>query len=194
MDFGQIGMLAILGLFYIAYFSKMLLQRRKGIQTNQMGKGSKPRKTLVVEGLLKVATFAIVPAQIVSIALNTHWMLPRATVLPGAVIALLGVLVFIAAMLTMRDSWRAGIPDGEDTAMITSGLYRISRNPAFLGFDLMYLGTLIAFSNIVHLAFALFAIVMLHMQILEEERYLAQVFDEAYAAYKARTGRYFLFL
>ena len=40
----------------------------------------------------------------------------------------------------MKDSWQAGIPDKDKTELVTTGIYRFSRNPAFLGFDLMYVG------------------------------------------------------
>ena len=40
----------------------------------------------------------------------------------------------------MKDSWRAGVSYEEKTDLITSGIYQISCNPAFLGFDLVYVG------------------------------------------------------
>ena len=39
-------------------------------------------------------------------------------------------------------------------------------------------------------AFSLFAIVMLHLQILQEEKYLTAVFGNEYTAYKKRVFRY----
>lgn len=188
----QITALAVLAVFYIAYFAKMLLQRRKGVRTDQIGRGNKPRKTLVIEILMKIATYSVVVAEVFSIALDLRmWRSPYARV--GIGVAALGVLVFIAAMVTMRDSWRAGIPEKDKTKLVTGGIYRVSRNPAFLGFDLMYVGVLVAFFNYLHLILALFAIVMLHLQILQEETYLSEAFGEAYNRYKRRTGRYFLF-
>lgn len=48
----------------------------------------------------------------------------------------------------MRDSWRAGIDRTQKTKIINTGIYRYSRNPAFVGFDLLYIGMRLAFSNI----------------------------------------------
>lgn len=193
MDGYQIAMLLVLAAFYAVYFGKMLMQRRQGIVTNQMGRGDKPRRTLWIERLLSVATFAIVPAEIGSILWNTRTA-SRGVVILGIALAALGVGVFAIAVWTMRDSWRAGIPDADKTTLVTKGIYRLSRNPAFLGFDLIYIGTLIAFFNWVHLAFCLFAVVMMHLQILEEERFLPQAFGKSYAEYRQRTARYFLFI
>ena len=187
----QIAALAVLAVFYIAYFTKMILQRRKGVKTDQIGKGNKPRKLLVIEFLMKIATYSIVAVEVISIIWNFR-MWKSAYVWIGIGIAALGVLVFIVAMTTMRDSWRAGIPEKDKTELVTTGIYRISRNPAFLGFDLMYIGVLIAFFNYVHLIFVLYAAVMLHLQILQEEKFLTVTFGEKYTEYKKHTGRYFM--
>ena len=169
----------------------MILQRRKGVKTDQIGKGSKPRKVLLIEILMKIATYAVVTVEVVSIIWNFRMWESSLTWI-GIFVAFLGVLVFIVAMVTMRDSWRAGIPEKDKTELITKGIYRISRNPAFLGFDLMYVGLLIVFFNFVHLALVLYAVIMLHLQILQEENFLTATFGEKYTEYKKRTGRYFI--
>lgn len=188
----QIAALSILALFYIAYFTKMILQARKGLKTNQMAKGSKPRKLVIIESLLKMATYCIIPVELVSILCDFRmWKSPSART--GIIIAALGVILFVIAMVTMRDSWRAGIPEKDKTALVTNGIYRLSRNPAFLGFDLMYFGILISFFNYLHLLFVLFAVLMLHLQILQEEKFLTATFGEPYTDYKKQTGRYLIF-
>lgn len=185
----QISALLLLVVFYAAYFAKLVLQKRKGVQTDQIGRGNKQKKTLLVERLMKLATYAVVPAELLCILWNTgfEWNAVR---WGGIAVAGIGVLIFLLAMGTMRDSWRAGIAVADDTALVTCGIYRFSRNPAFLGFDLLYIGLLIAFFHPLHLLFALFAVVMLHLQILQEERFLANMFGERYLQYQKRTGRY----
>ncbi|WP_343208695.1 serine hydrolase [Anaerolentibacter hominis] len=192
MELIQITAVAVFAAFYLAYFTKMILQHRKGIKTDQIGKGNKPRKTLIIEILMKFATYAIVPVEAISI-IGKFRMGKSSFAWTGIVIAALGVLVFIMAMAAMRDSWRAGIPEKDKTDLVTTGIYRFSRNPAFLGFDLMYLGLLMAFFNYLHLIFVLYAVVMLHLQILQEEKFLSDTFGEPYTEYKKHTGRYFIF-
>lgn len=189
----QIAAITVMAVFYIAYFTKMILQRRRGVQTDQIGKGDKPKKVLRVEHLMKIAAYAIVPVELISILCGFQRWKAAALCWAGIGVAAVGVAVFILAMATMRDNWRAGIPESDQTALVTTGIYRVSRNPAFLGFDLMYLGLLLAFFNPIHLIFAGFAMVMLHLQILQEEQFLAAAFGREYAEYRARTGRYFIF-
>ena len=39
----------------------------------------------------------------------------------------------------MKNSWRAGIPSEDKIEFVSNGIYKISRNPAFVGFDLLYI-------------------------------------------------------
>ena len=90
----------------------------------------------------------------------------------------------------MKDSWRAGIPDRDKTKLVTDGIYRYSRNPAFLGFDLQYIGILLMYFNLLTFIFTIFAATMLHLQILQEEQYLTATFGAEYQAYQRRVFRY----
>ena len=56
--------------------------------------------------------------------------------------AISGDMVFVISVWTMKDSWRAGVSKTDQTELVTDGIYQISRNPAFLGFDLVYVGIL----------------------------------------------------
>lgn len=83
-------------------------------------------------------------------------------------LAIAGVVVFALAVVTMQDSWRAGIAVNDQAKLITVGICLYSRNPAFLGFDLVYIGLLLMFFNWPLLAFSAFTMLMLHLQILQE--------------------------
>ena len=192
----KITAFVLMAVFYSAYLGKKFAQSRQGITTNQIGKGDKPRKVLLVENIMGWATFVVIPVEIISIILY-----PRITLIPaikfcpvlqwtGLAIAAIGVAFFIVAMLTMADSCRAGIPDSDKTAFVQKGIYRISRNPAFVGFDLMYIGLLLAFPNIIHLLFAVFPVVMLHLQIRQEEVFLRNTFGTEYEEYCEKVRRY----
>ena len=180
--------LLVLAIFYVIYFAKMLAQKRRGIRTHQIG--MRREKTLhTVESLMSVATLGVVAAQLLSIVLGWNHM-PAGARMTGFLTGLAGDGVFLAAVLCMKDSWRAGIPKQDKTELVTGGVYAFSRNPAFLGFDLMYLGVALMYGNILTAAFSIFAAVMLHLQILQEEKYMLATFGSAYAAYSARVARY----
>ena len=180
--------LFVLAVFYGIYFVKMLAQKRRGIRTLQI-RQRKEKSIQTVELLMSIATLGVVIAQLVSILFG--WScLPTNARFTGFCTGMLGDLIFLLSVLCMKDSWRAGIPDQDHTELITSGIYRFSRNPAFLGFDLMYIGMMLMYCNLLMVPLTVFAIVMLHLQILQEERYLDETFGEAYREYKRHTFRY----
>ena len=189
MDKFQSGSIVIMLVFYGIYFGKMLGQKKKGIRTNQIAKGDKAEELMYIEFIMKIATIGVPVYELVSIL----WGINKASEnmrIAGLIIATVGVMIFGLSVYTMRDSWRAGIPESDRTKMVSEGIYSISRNPAFCGFDLTYIGILLMFFNIPLLVFTCFAIFTLHLQILQEEKYLEKVFGIEYREYRRKVFRY----
>lgn len=185
----QILAYTILTLFYGTYFIKMVSQKKKGIQTDQIGKG-KEGITKTIELIMKVATYCVPVVEVISIVLNTHTF-PDWMRIVGIGVAFIGVGVFIMSVLTMRDSWRAGVSETDKTELVTTGIYQISRNPAFLGFDLVYIGIILMFFNWGLFIVSVWAMIMFHLQIINvEEDFLITAFGEEYLTYKNKVNRY----
>lgn len=178
-----------MAIFYVCYFAKMISQKKQGIKTDQLGKG-KIGFVKFIEITLKITTYLLPIAQIFSIVFynGTAHIALR---IVGVVITALGVVAFVLSVLQMKDNWRAGVAKEDKTSLVTSGIYSISRNPAFLGFDLMYIGILFTFFN-VYLCFATaFALVFFHLQIVNvEEDFLVEAFGNEYIAYRKKVCRY----
>ncbi|MEO3946268.1 isoprenylcysteine carboxylmethyltransferase family protein [Gorillibacterium sp. CAU 1737] len=193
MDWIQaVGLLALL-LFYGSYFTKQLHLRRQGISTNLLGRGTKPMRTYVIEVLLKTLTYVHAGVQLASLFFlqSEYGPLTSPTVRSiGLGLSFAGIGVFIMAMVTMKTSWRAGVDASQQTKLIRGGIYRYSRNPAFVGFDLFYLGFALAFFNPVTLIFLVLCAGTLHLQILEEEKFLPTLFSQEYTDYMRSTARY----
>lgn len=180
--------LLVLVIFYGIYFAKMLVQKRQGIQTRQIGR-VKEKSVHRVEVLMSIATLAAPVIQILSILFGWNHM-PANARFTGFCIGMLGDIIFLVSVLCMKDSWRAGISDKDRTKLVTTGIYRYSRNPAFLGFDFMYVGLLLMYFNLSMLVVSAFAIIMLHLQILQEERYLTENYGDSYREYRKHVFRY----
>lgn len=181
--------IATLVVFYGCYFIKMLRQKKQGIQTDQIGKG-KVGFVKFVEVTMKIAAVLVFTAELVSIFIGTSHS-PAAVRVIGAVMSVIGTIIFIAAVLTMRDSWRAGVSKNDKTELVTNGIYQISRNPAFLGFDFLYIGTLLMFFNWFLFLLTVFAVIMYHLQIINvEEDFLLATFENEYLQYKKKVCRY----
>lgn len=181
--------LGLMAVFYISYFVKMISQRKQGISTDQLGKG-KNGFVKFIEVTLKISTYVLPVIQIISILwyIGTSHIILR---IIGCVITAVGVLAFIMSVAQMKDNWRAGVQREDKTNLVTTGIYSISRNPAFLGFDLMYMGILFTFFNWYLCFVTSFVLVFFHLQIVNvEEEFLIEAFGEEYVQYKKKVCRY----
>ena len=112
--------LLVLAVFYAIYFSKVLAQKRQGIQTHQIGR-RKEKSIHTVELLMSAATLGAPVVQLLSIIFD--WScLPANARFTGFCIGMLGDAVFLLSVLCMKDSWRAGIPDKDKTELVTTGI------------------------------------------------------------------------
>lgn len=185
----SVSAIVMLVTFYCLYFGKILEQKKQGIKTNQIGIGTKEKKVRFMEILMSCATVSACIVSVGSIFLTKEYPATELRV-AGILLGMLGVAFFALAIITMKTSWRVGIPE-EKTMLVTKGIYRWSRNPAFVGFDLLYLSVCFLFFNIPLALFSLWAMIMLHIQILQEEQHMENMFGEEYRVYKSRTLRYF---
>jgi protein-S-isoprenylcysteine O-methyltransferase Ste14 len=104
----------------------------------------------------------------------------------GSAIVLAGVLTF----RRMKTTVNPFTPEATAT-MVTSGIYRFTRNPMYLGFLLILAGWAIYLSNLLAFAFLpLFVWYMNRFQILPEERALGIKFSEAFTRYKRSVRRW----
>ncbi len=184
----QISAIIIMTVFYTFYFAKLFIQKKQSIKTNQMGVGNKPKRVLIIERIMSMATVLTAVFSLGSIFFAESCF-PEMLRNAGIVIGIVAILFFATATITMKNSWRVGIPE-EKTALVTGGIYQWSRNPAFVGFDLLYVSICLMFFNIPLALVSVWAAVMLHLQILQEEEHMEKMFGEAYVEYKKHTMRY----
>ncbi len=185
----QITAILILLSFYTFYFAKIVIQKKQAIKTNQMGIGNKPKKVLMIERIMSAATVSTCVFGLGSILLVKKFIMPELRII-GILVGVIAVIFFASATITMKNSWRVGIPE-EKTSLITNGIYKWSRNPAFVGFDLLYASICLMFFNIPLLLVSIWAAVMLHLQIIQEEEHMQKMFGKEYEEYKKHTLRYF---
>ena len=113
------------------------------------------------------------------------------SVVAGVLFALAGFGVIAAAFVKMRRARTNVEPWKPTTAIVTGGVYGISRNPIYLGMILIYLGisfSLNSFWFLPPLVLVLF--LMYYGVILREEMYLECKFGGEYLNYKNRVGRW----
>lgn len=109
----------------------------------------------------------------------------------GRSIGAAGVALAVWAVVELRRHGTTVMPDGAAQALVTSGPFRISRNPIYLGEVMALLGVAEISKNIWYVAAAAaFLLLITKLQIEAEEAHLQARFGEAYRAYTARQRRW----
>ncbi|MCW5942684.1 MAG: isoprenylcysteine carboxylmethyltransferase family protein [Fimbriimonadaceae bacterium] len=142
-----------------------------------------------------------VPAPVVfGIGLGVGWCLERCAPLPigfegrlwvGLALIGLGLVPSLVAVADLMRAKTAVLPHHRTTALRTSGVYAITRNPIYLGMAVAYGGAGLSLGS----SWALGALVpviavMNRWVIAREERYLARLFGAEYETYRRRVRRW----
>jgi len=120
------------------------------------------------------------------------WAIPigKTTALTsGSILFVIGVIMLPMGMIEFRSLRRS---TGQDISkLITTGIYRWSRNPQFVGWFLMLLGISLAGQSGFALALTgVFFVVIYLYTILLAEPYLESLYGEEYRLFKLRTARW----
>lgn len=109
----------------------------------------------------------------------------------GVALCALAIAVLIPGRRALESAGTNVNPALPTTAIVTSGLYRFSRNPLYVGLTLLYLGVILAFNTWWGILLLVPLLVTMHWGVvLREERYLAQKFGDTYGAYRSTVRRY----
>lgn len=122
--------------------------------------------------------------------------LPRYN-LPGLADAIGTLLLIIGMALLYLSLWnlgrftKMGLPKNDEIALQTTGIYRLSRNPMYVGLILLAMASTLLLPNLLNIFLTLSGILIHHRIILREEAFLEEKFGGKYRDYRRRTRRYF---
>lgn len=108
----------------------------------------------------------------------------------GGALAFCGIAMLVGSQLQLGRSWRIGIDEHARPGLVTAGVYRVCRNPIFLGLWVMLLGNLLLVPTWVSLLQFTLTVVGVSLQVRDEERWLLSAYGDDYRAYAARVGRF----
>lgn len=118
------------------------------------------------------------------------WKVPDGSVLGGILICV-GVAVAIWAVIQFARAGTTPNAHRPDTAIVSSGPYRFSRNPIYLSMALVQIGVGVFLSNLWIVILVAPVLYTCQKGIIErEEGYLEAKFGEEYLSYKRTVGRW----
>ena len=109
----------------------------------------------------------------------------------GGAIILVGLALSVYCALQFRRHETTIIPFQESSALMTGGIYRVSRNPIYLSMMVLLVGFAIALGSLSPWILPpLFMGIIQNKFILREEEMLKETFGESYQAYCERVRRW----
>lgn len=110
----------------------------------------------------------------------------------GAIMIIAGFWLISASKTALDQQNQPSLPGQPTTRLVTSGVFRFSRNPNYLGAIMIAFGLGFAVNSLWFIAVAAGAMLVLDRWMIQpEERYLQEKFGAVYDTYKYQTRRWF---
>jgi protein-S-isoprenylcysteine O-methyltransferase Ste14 len=140
----------------------------------------------------KIALFGCAFFPVVK-ALNLDSMLYDSSVTRaiGLTIYVLGLSVVIVSLIHLGQSAAVGIPE-RNTELKTHGMYRLTRNPVYVGAFITCVGSCLIAIHIMNFALFAIAIEVHHQIVMKEEEFLEKRFGLQWLSYTQQIPRYFV--
>ena len=189
--------LTSLFLFYLLFIGRTIILYKHGIKVWVIGTSSKKLFEIILENILMpvlilwsifviLTALNVLPSNIISkLLIDIFWLKYI-----GILFCYIGLIIFLMALVSFGKSWRIGIDEKDSNELITTEIFKYSRNPIFLFMDLYFMGIMLIYPNIVFIVVAICVIIGIHLQIIREEKHLLNKFGEGYIKYKKQTRRY----
>jgi protein-S-isoprenylcysteine O-methyltransferase Ste14 len=131
------------------------------------------------------------------VMVGLHFLYPAAAIIPfpwsllGIIPLGVGITVNLVADRAFKRHNTTVKPFGQPTTLVTSGVFRISRNPMYLGFVLILIGIAIFMGSLTpYSVIPVFAVVMDTVFVRSEEEMLHATFGENRLEYKKKVRRW----
>jgi len=141
----------------------------------------------------RIALTILATAAALQLAAPSAWTWPQvpSSVAGGALLASCGFLIMLRAWWLFRVHSTAICPTAHTTALITSDIYRLTRNPMYLGIVLMLLGIAIGSGGVFFYVAALaFFLIIDFVFCPYEENKLSGVFGDEFGRYRKSVRRW----
>jgi protein-S-isoprenylcysteine O-methyltransferase Ste14 len=149
------------------------------------------------EGDHRIGARVLEVAILIALPVLFHYLVPVTMVVVrpysylGAVVMSLGLGVMTWASMRFRKEGTGFQLRGGGSVLVTSGPFRFSRNPMYLGMLIWLIGLAVLLGSLIAFLFPVLLFLLANFLFIPlEERRLEQVLGEQYAGYKRRVRRW----
>ena len=108
----------------------------------------------------------------------------------GIALCAAAVIGITASLISFGNSFRVGIDVQNADKLVTTGMFAYTRNPIYVCFDAFFIGQFLIHRNIIIAVAAIGFALVIHRQVLREERFLMSHYGVEYEEYCKKVKRY----
>lgn len=108
----------------------------------------------------------------------------------GFALSMLGQIMGFIAQLQMKNSWRLGVDKSSEFELVTTGLFKFSRNPIYLCLGVSLLGFFLIAPNILSIICCALMLYGVNEKIKDEEEFLIEKFGKDFVNYQSEVRRW----
>lgn len=146
------------------------------------------RLTLIATSVIVV--LAVFLPNIYTYLVPIEYLIHSISSMTGTALLTIAIVWVLVAQVHMQKSWRIGIDEDVRTELVQTGLFKISRNPIFLGMRIMLLGLFLVLPSAASLAILIAGDLLIQIQVRLEEEFLTRTHGEPYIKYKNQVRRW----
>ena len=185
---GYLGALAII-LLLAMVLSRVFILKRQG--TTAMKFGEIDKKDFLIPPFALFYFYLVFAAAFGWPTVAAHRFFQSGSIAwVGVILCVVGLALLLWSLISFGRSFRIGIDTDRPDALITSGIFALSRNPIYVAFAFVLSGEFLIFPNWILLIYAAGFCALVHRQVLREEDYLNAHYGQAYLDYCSRVRRY----
>jgi len=139
--------------------------------------------------VLVVLIYALSPAAYAYLA-PIRWLEHPSLQWIGVAFVIFSLVWTTIAQAQMGEAWRIGIDAEHRTPLVQKGIFRISRNPIYIGVVITLSGVFLIIPNALTLLILIVDLVLIGVQVRLEEEHVGEMYPREYAEYCQRVRRW----
>ena len=191
----KIFFITVIIFFLIGLFAPMVIIKKKGKDPHGTHEGTSLLTRLTPFTIFPWLTYIIlfvIDGKTILNFLVFEFLISDVFIFIGIIIISLGLLIDLWGTIVLGTNFRIELPK-EEISLITTGIYRLMRNPIVMGVYLLLFGSFFIIPTVLSMIFLIANVLTFDSKIRDEEKFLAKRFGEEYKNYRIKVGRYLPF-
>ena len=184
------NLIALGGMVFLIFFTFLVRKKYRGLGIDTNGVLPIPRPIFMLGKLSVLACWLSILIQSAGGNLRYYFDFGNSVDPISVTLVMLGIIIIFKGMSVLGECNSMGLPTSIGR-LKTEGVLQVTRNPIYLGNNIICIAAAVFTCNPIILFAALMSIIIHHQVILAEEKFLLENFKDDYSNYMSSVRRYF---